>query len=104
MHTEASVRASAFMHVQVLDESTSALSLEGEEAIYKALTARCNCVVTVSHRPSLRTFHHQVLELDGSGGWELNDISSLNSRLTTPRRRSVRAVEHAEQQLDQLLN
>ena len=104
MYTQASVHVSAFTHVQVLDESTSALSLEGEEAIYKALTARCNCVVTVSHRPSLRNFHHQVLELDGSGGWELNDISSLNSKLATPQRRGVQAVEHAEQQLDRLLN
>jgi ABC-type uncharacterized transport system fused permease/ATPase subunit len=65
--------------LQVLDESTSALSLDGEESIYRALTGICECVISVSHRPSLIKYHQSHLELNGSGGWTLKDVGVKDS-------------------------
>jgi hypothetical protein len=46
----------------------------GEESIYRALTGICECVISVSHRPSLIKYHQSHLELNGSGGWALEDV------------------------------
>ena len=58
----------------ILDEASSALDLQAEEALYGLLVAAGPTVVSVGHRPSLRAFHHWELALEGEGGWRLAPI------------------------------
>lgn len=58
----------------ILDEASSALDLQAEEALYGLLVAAGPTVVSVGHRPSLRAFHHWELALEGGGGWRLAPI------------------------------
>jgi hypothetical protein len=39
----------------------------------------CDCVITVSHRPSLLRFHQAHLQLDGAGGWQLGNADGKTS-------------------------
>ena len=47
----------------ILDEATSMVSIDTEQAIYKALSARGLAVLSVGHRESLRTLHDQIVDL-----------------------------------------
>ena len=55
----------------VLDEATSALDVATERHLYGLLAEREMAFVSVGHRPTLTAFHDTVLELDGSGSWQL---------------------------------
>ena len=55
----------------VLDEATSALDVATESHLYGLLAEREMAFVSVGHRPTLTAFHDTVLELDGSGSWQL---------------------------------
>jgi putative ATP-binding cassette transporter len=57
----------------VLDEATSALDGPSEEHLYQSLRAVCPFYVSVGHNPSLRRHHRHILELDGTGGWQLSE-------------------------------
>ncbi|WP_427309894.1 ABC transporter ATP-binding protein/permease [Cupriavidus sp. H39] len=56
----------------MLDEATSALDISNEEALYQLLDGLQATLVSVSHRPTLLKYHHQVLELPGDGTWRLH--------------------------------
>ena len=55
----------------ILDEATSALDEANEANLYKELNNLGTKYVSVGHRPSLLSYHEQVLQLQGDGGWEL---------------------------------
>jgi putative ATP-binding cassette transporter len=55
----------------VLDEATSALDVTTEKALYELLVERDVAFVSVGHRPTLIDYHDTVLELDGTGAWQL---------------------------------
>ena len=55
----------------VLDEATSALDVATERHLYGLLAELEMAFVSVGHRPTLTAFHDTVLELDGSGSWQL---------------------------------
>jgi putative ATP-binding cassette transporter len=55
----------------VLDEATSALDVTTEKVLYELLVQRDVAFVSVGHRPTLVDYHDTVLELDGSGAWQL---------------------------------
>ena len=55
----------------VLDEATSALDVITERKLYELLVSRDLAFVSVGHRPTLTAYHNTVLELDGSGAWQL---------------------------------
>ena len=57
----------------LLDESTSALDIPTERAVYQILRDAGTGYVSVGHRSSLLPFHDSVLELDREGGWTLFD-------------------------------
>jgi putative ATP-binding cassette transporter len=59
----------------MLDEATSALDAVNEAALYEELRSTSTTIVSVSHRPTLLKYHQQVLELDGRGGWRLEQAS-----------------------------
>lgn len=65
----------------VLDEATSAMSLEMEAQAYAALTEAGITVLSFGQRPSLRALHActVVLDGDGGGGWRvLSDSQALH--------------------------
>ena len=55
----------------ILDEATSALDIKTEQYLYNLLKERNIALVSVGHRPTLKSFHDNVLELSGKGTWSL---------------------------------
>jgi len=55
----------------ILDESTSALDVENEDAMYDMCKQLGIGLVSVGHRDSLLQHHNILLNLDGKGGWAL---------------------------------
>ena len=48
----------------ILDEATSALDIKTEDYLYNLLKERNIALVSVGHRPTLKRFHDNVLELN----------------------------------------
>ena len=55
----------------ILDEATSAVTLEQEQALYQQLVDRDITAVSVGHRESLRPYHTQILTLRPDRTWTL---------------------------------
>ena len=62
----------------VLDEATSALDIETEKKLYGLLKERELSLISVGHRPSLKDFHENILELNGLGDWKLLTSDKYN--------------------------
>ena len=62
----------------VLDEATSALDINTEKKLYSLLKERELSLISVGHRPSLRDFHENILELNGQGDWKLLTSDKYN--------------------------
>lgn len=63
----------------VLDEATSAMSLDMEACVYAALAEAGISVLSFGQRPSLRVLHActVLLQGGGGGGWRLAEQGSL---------------------------
>ncbi|KAH9320600.1 hypothetical protein KI387_015239 [Taxus chinensis] len=58
----------------VLDECTSAVSMDGEEKLYKRIHDSGITMLSIAHRPAVKRFHSVGLYLDGSQqgfGWRI---------------------------------
>ena len=54
----------------ILDECTSAVSGEMEDRLYKICKELAVTYITISHRPTLKAFHNQMLTIgDGACGY-----------------------------------
>ncbi len=62
----------------ILDEATSALDSENEESLYQQLHDSGATLVSVSHRPNIRKYHRQVLDLCGDGSWRVTSAEESN--------------------------
>ena len=62
----------------VLDEATSALDIATEKRLYNLLRERELSLISVGHRPSLKDFHENILELNGEGNWKLFTSDKYN--------------------------
>lgn len=62
----------------LLDESTSALSLDVEDHLYKLCLNLNITIVSVGHRESLLQYHNSLITLDGSGGWRKESLNKDN--------------------------
>jgi len=58
----------------ILDEATSALDMDNEEALYQALADLGTTYISVGHRPTLRNYHQQCLEIQAGGKWNLQRV------------------------------
>ncbi|XP_065833740.1 lysosomal cobalamin transporter ABCD4-like isoform X2 [Oscarella lobularis] len=59
-----------------LDEATSAMDEESEERLYRTCCDHKITLISISHRSSIRKFHHAELHLSGNGQWRLDEIES----------------------------
>lgn len=78
----------------LLDECTSAVSLEAEAVIYETAKRKGITLLTITHRvTSLAKYHKLLLRFDGEGGWTFGPLEAVSAtRLTT------QAYEQTEQQ------
>jgi len=60
----------------ILDECTSAVPLETEEMLMSTATRLGITLLTVSHRPSLWKYHHDILQYDGQGGYVFTELDA----------------------------
>ncbi|KAJ1034310.1 hypothetical protein NDA18_001172 [Ustilago nuda] len=60
----------------ILDECTSAVTLEIEKVMYDHATELGITMLTVSHRPSLWKYHSFVLQYDGQGGYVFTELDA----------------------------
>jgi ATP-binding cassette subfamily D (ALD) protein 3 len=58
----------------ILDECTSAVSLDVEATIYTKAKEFGITLFTVSHRPSLLKFHDFIIKFDGVGGYQFKRL------------------------------
>ena len=65
----------------ILDECTSAVSIDVEQRIYKYLTEIIGCsLLSVTHRvKQLQSYHHFILKLDGCGEYQFEAIEGGDS-------------------------
>ena len=60
----------------ILDECTSAVSIDVEGLMYRRAKELGITLFTVSHRPSLFPYHEYLLRFDGQGGYEFMKMNT----------------------------
>lgn len=60
----------------ILDECTSAVTLDVERIMYEHATSLGITLLTVSHRPSLWKYHKFILQYDGEGGYCFTELDA----------------------------
>ncbi|KAH9447171.1 hypothetical protein MJO28_015831 [Puccinia striiformis f. sp. tritici] len=60
----------------ILDECTSAVTLDIEKIMYEHATSLGITLLTVSHRPSLWKYHKFILQYDGEGGYCFTELDA----------------------------
>lgn len=60
----------------ILDECTSAITLEDEHILYSKARDMNVTLFTISHRQSLFKFHDYYLKFDGEGGWTFTELTT----------------------------
>lgn len=58
----------------ILDECTSAVSLEDEKIAYTHSKEQGISLITISHRASLLRYHDFLLKFDGAGAWKFEKL------------------------------
>jgi ABC-type uncharacterized transport system fused permease/ATPase subunit len=57
-----------------LDECTSAVALDGEEEMYRAISSKGLCCITASQKPWLLQFHNRIVQLSEDSTYDVSDV------------------------------
>ena len=60
-----------------LDEATSALDEENQDTLYRLLQKSGIGFISVGHRKTLTQYHDRILQLEGTGTWELKTAEEI---------------------------
>ncbi|XP_039761122.1 ATP-binding cassette sub-family D member [Pararge aegeria] len=80
----------------LLDECTSAVSLETEVVMYEEAIKEGITLLSITHRPSVWRYHTHVLEFDGAGSWSFRPLEK-DAPAVTP---SLPRIAEAPETLD----
>ncbi|KAG0366174.1 ABC transporter transmembrane region 2-domain-containing protein [Gamsiella multidivaricata] len=67
----------------ILDECTSAVSIDVEGIMYEHARQSGITLFTVSHRPSLIRYHEYLLRFDGEGNYQFRELGKEDKQQTT---------------------
>jgi ATP-binding cassette subfamily D (ALD) long-chain fatty acid import protein len=89
-----------------LDECTSSQDLSTEKTLYETAKSLNITLITVSHRRSLWTYHENILQFDGQGGFVFTKLDA-DQRLRLEDEREelelqLRAVPEVERRIAEL--
>ncbi|KAJ1840194.1 ATP-binding cassette long-chain fatty acid transporter pxa2, partial [Coemansia sp. RSA 2703] len=73
----------------IMDECTSAVSLDVERAMYSHATRLGITLMTVSHRQSLWQYHNYILQYDGQGGYVFSKLDPARRAQLVDEKQSI---------------